>query len=88
MKKFRKRPETIEAVQWTGDNIREVKEFVFCSKTEKTGDQLEIRMTRVEGGGVGISYLILKLNHWLAKADGSYGILSPDEMKKKYEEIE
>jgi len=33
MKKYMKRPVTIEAIQWTGDNIKEVYDFAGASIT-------------------------------------------------------
>lgn len=41
MKKYTKKPVTIEALQWTGENRKEL--FDFCDKSYMNGDELRIQ---------------------------------------------
>ena len=42
MPKFRKKPVVIEAIQWTGDNKEEIKEFLGESRRKIPGNGLQI----------------------------------------------
>ena len=75
IKKYVKKPIEVEAVQWTGDNAKEVQEFME-SDTEK------IAIIVLEwglGGSIG-DYIIKGVN-------GGFYLCKPDVFKKTYEEI-
>ena len=38
--RYRKKPVTVEALQWTGDNIKEVDQFVGCSVSVRAWDRV------------------------------------------------
>ena len=75
IKKYVKKPLVVEAVQWTGDNAKEVQEFME-SDTEK------IAIIILEwgfGGSIG-DYIIKGVN-------GVFYLCKPDVFEKTYEEI-
>lgn len=72
IKKYKKKPVVIEALEWTGENFEEVKEF--CK--EVFGEKDNINPNNIPKG----SYITID-------EDGYVGICGPTMFKATYEEI-
>lgn len=83
MKKYKTKPNEIEAVEWRGSNIREMLDFYPEVITEENDyGELMIKISTLEGvmmANVG-DYIIKGLR-------GEYYPCKPDVFHKKYEEI-
>lgn len=68
MPKFRKRPVVVDAVQWRGNNEKEIEEFIkplHASMQDKDSGQLAIVDFRQSG------YVMLEMNDYIAReSDG------------------
>lgn len=93
MRRFRSEPQDIEAVQWTGDNLSEVREFGGRRIQERctAGCQVYVR-TRDFGDWAPVPRL-----SWIVRAaskvgstnnDGPYYIVDPDYFSAVFEEYE
>lgn len=82
--KFRSKPQEIEAVQWTGDNYREVHDF---GATVKTGaDFLALELEAGTNGAQG--YVPVPIGHWIVRQPGDltdHWPVDPDYFAAKYE---
>tara|TARA_Y100000114_G_C11663950_1_gene280403 strand:- start:155 stop:418 length:264 start_codon:yes stop_codon:yes gene_type:complete len=87
MPKFRKKPVVIEAVQWTGSNMREVDSFMDTDTDHGDGTSFvvgaEVKIATLEGvmtAGVG---------DWIIKGvNGEFYPCKPDIFEKTYEAVE
>jgi hypothetical protein len=79
--KFRKKPVVIEAIQWKGDNFKEIKEFIF--NTEKIftcGDAIHI--VTLEG------VMEASINDFIIKGvKGEFYPCKPDIFEQTYERV-
>lgn len=92
MKKYRKKPVVIEAVKWTGDNLKEIISFtkgVHKSVSHLSFDDFNIL---VKNEGLKIFTLEGKMNanigdYIIKGVSGEYYPCKPDIFDKTYEEI-
>ena len=77
--KFRKKPELVDAVQWNGENLPEVREFVDIDRLfTLPGNIVPIQTS--EGPAC------LSVGYWLVKhARGTFSLYSPANMLKHFE---
>jgi len=88
MQRFRKKTVEIQAVQWTGDNIVEIQEFMINSDRGphylsgfKNADEI-IGIDTLEG------QMIANKNDWIIKGiAGEFYPCKPDIFEKTYESI-
>lgn len=79
--KFRKKPVIIEAIQWTGNNIAEIADFMddeydFHPKNKK------IIIRTLEGN------MLANLKDWIVKGvNGEFYPCKPDIFEKTYEKV-
>jgi len=95
VKKYRKLPIVIEALQWTGENRRDMYDFLVCSQDEylkSFGKNFEIDHNRVEGGLIiktleGV--MLTKIGDYIIKGvDGEFYPCKSDIFEKTYELVE
>lgn len=88
--KYRTKPVTIEAIQWTGDNLLEVLDFVkvikdkpmFLNNSDK-GDFYEILIPTLEGT------MCAKVGDYIIKGlKGEFYPCKSDIFEMKYEKVE
>ncbi len=84
--KFRKKPVIIEAVQWTGENFKEILDFMRPVVPNHRGDaytlQHAIIIKTLEGEH------IASLNDWIIKGvQGEFYPCKPDIFKQTYEPV-
>lgn len=79
---YRKKPVVIEAVQWTGDNLREIKEFMEVDSVPYNAQKDSFLIKTLEG------------NHEASKGDwiikgvkGEFYPCKPDIFELTYEEV-
>jgi len=93
MARYRKRPVVIEAIQWTGDNLKEVIEFTGwheSAREKRTWEEYEqivakegLKIFTLEGPAVpGIGYYIIK------GVKGEIYPCRPDIFEETYEPVE
>ena len=93
--KFRKKPVVIEAVQWTGNNHREMWDFLTGKKEDYMtdyDDNFYIDHSKIEGGLV-IRTLegehVASIEDWIIKGvNGEFYPCKPDIFEKTYEKAE
>ena len=82
MKKFRKKPVVIEAVQWTEDNWEEVTLFAKGSSRNINTIKGYLEIITLEGT------MKANKNDWIIKGiQGEFYPCKPDIFKKTYEEV-
>lgn len=94
IRRFRKKPVIIEAVQWKRDNHREMFNFLEGKNDEyisAAGDNFYIDHSKVEGGLI-IKTLegehIANINDWIIKGiKGEFYPCKPDIFEQSYEEV-
>lgn len=78
--KYRKKPVVIEAVQWTGDNLKEVDEFMGVKYIEV--DTNAILIQTLEGD------MLASIGDYIIKGvQGEFYPCKPDIFKATYEEV-
>lgn len=78
IRKYRKRPIVVEAVQWTGDNLSEIQEFTSGIGLVADSEQgLKVLF-------VSIGSPIIKLGGFLVRDKDKLYSFSSDEFKEKY----
>ncbi len=93
--KYRKKPVVIEAVLWTGDNHREMFDFLTNKKDEymtANGDNFYIDHNKVKGGLI-IKTLegehIASIGDYIIKGvNGEFYPCKPDVFEKTYEKVD
>ena len=82
MSKYRKKPVVVEAVQWTGENVEEIEEFMKDAK-EDYGLSEESR--RIYFGGL----MFAMAGDYIIKDEkGEFYPCEPEIFHKTYEEVE
>lgn len=80
IEKFRKKPIVIEAIQWTGNNTKEVFEFIGTNKIIVFQDSFRIKTLE------GIFEVIS--NDWIIKGvNGEFYPCKPDIFEKTYDKV-
>lgn len=78
MAKFRKKPVIIEAIQWTGNNLEEIKDFMGYYESAKKN----LIIHTLEGK------MIAQVNDWIIHGvQGEYYPCKPDIFEKTYEPV-
>ena len=78
MVKFRKKPVIIEAIQWTGNNLEEIKDFMGYYELAKKN----LIIHTLEGK------MIAQVNDWIIRGvQGEYYPCKPDIFEKTYEPV-
>ena len=79
IKKFRKKPVTIEAIQWNGENLSEINEF---TKNEVENRESVLIIPTLEGD------MYASLRDYIIKGvNGEFYPCKPDIFAKTYEEV-
>ena len=79
IKKFKKKPVIIEAIQWNGENLSEIDEF---TKNEVKNYESVLIITTLEGD------MYASLNDYIIKGiNGEFYPCKPDIFAKTYEEV-
>lgn len=79
--KYRSRPQTVEAVQWTGDNFDDIQDF---------GAQVRRRdgLLQLKAGKDGVQeWVPVPVAHWVVRQDGDlsdHWLVDPDYFAAKY----
>lgn len=99
--KYRKKPVTVEAVQWTGDNVEEIQNFASASAIfeyiVRKGNQISLSYNKPHDGYVeGINLNIHTLegvmtaslyDYIIKGVNGEYYPCKPDIFEKTYEKV-
>ena len=81
--KYRKKPVTVEAIRWMGDNAPEVDLFVFDHENRYWDDDNKLIIKTLEGE------MIAELGDWIIKGiKGEFYPCKNDVFEQTYEEIE
>lgn len=81
IKLYRKKPVIVEVLQWTGDNLEDIKEFIGTGLIKDSDSSLIIKT--LEGN------IIASLNDFIIKGiQGEFYPCKPDIFKNTYEEVE
>jgi len=82
VKKFRKKPVVIEAIQYDGINFNAIKEFVNNATTLKTTVTRQLVIRTLEGP------MTAQMGDWIIKGiNGEFYPCKPDIFEKTYEEV-
>lgn len=92
--KYRKKPVVVEAVQWTGDNIEEMENFLKCDLINapiydgagylvEYNRELDLFIRTLEG-----DHLARKNDYIIRGVKGEFYSCKPDIFKMTYEEVE
>jgi hypothetical protein len=82
MKKYRKKPVVIEAIQWTGDNVDEIKEVCEFHSYISPEDENTLIIKTLEGN------MKCEKGSWIIKGvQGEYYPCKDDIFKQTYEEV-
>jgi hypothetical protein len=76
--KYRKKPVVVEAIQWTGENIKEVD--TFCDKCFTGSDDLHTVILECVMGAMPGDFIIKGVG-------GEFYLCKPDIFMKTYEEV-
>lgn len=90
--KFRKKPVVIEAMEWTGDNLREITDFTGLHRSAHKWSWDEYKQI-VEKGGLKIFTLegsmMASIGDWIIRGvKGEFYPCKPDIFKQTYEQVE
>lgn len=78
MAKFRKKPVIIEAIQWTGNNLEEIKDFMGYYEYAKKN----LIIHTLEGK------MVAQVNDWIIRGvQGEYYPCKPDIFERTYEPV-
>ena len=85
--KYRKKPVVIEAIQWNGNNLKEVKNFVdekvlLCDYPRGNHEQVELRIETLEG-----DHLVTKGDYIIKGVKGEFYPCKPDIFEQTYEMV-
>lgn len=81
---FRSRPQEVEAVQWTGDNLGEIFEFADDRATSS------VQLFLLAGKDGAQEWVPVPVGHWVVRSRGDtsdHWPVDPDYFANKYEEI-
>ena len=82
---FRKKPVSVAAIQWTGDNLLEIKEFfgIDSDKCSSLGQSSNLIIETLEGNQIAL------LGDFIIRGiKGEYYPCKPDIFEKTYEVVE
>jgi hypothetical protein len=82
---YSSKPSLIEAVQWTGDNIKEIADFGVAFRSRNPEWALEI----LAGKDGAQDFVPVPVGHWVVRAVGDltdHWPVDPDYFANKYEE--
>jgi len=83
MAKYRKKPVVIEAIQWTGDNLKECLDFMKFSNRTRTVYRDKIIIHTLEGA------MTASIGDYIIKGvSGEFYPCKPDIFEKTYEKVE
>jgi len=86
MAKYKKKPVVVEAVQWKGNNIKEIKQFVDNDKLAEPAEFCEVKnliIKTLEGD------MIAPIGDYIIKGvNGEYYPCKPNIFEKTYEKVE
>ena len=85
--KYRKKPVVIDAIQWNGDNLTEIKNFVdekvlLCDYPIGKHEQVELRIETLEG-----DHLVTKGDYIIKGVKGEFYPCKPDIFEQTYEMV-
>lgn len=86
--KYRKKPVVIEAIQWNGDNLTEIINFVdrnvlLCSPLRfATHEEIELSIETLEG-----NHLVTKGDYIIKGVKGEFYPCKPDIFEQTYEMV-
>ena len=81
IKKYKKKPVIIEAVQWTGENHKEIDEFITMANRTKIGST-KISINTLEG------IMTADIGDYIIKGvQGEFYPCKPDIFEQTYEEV-
>ena len=83
IKKYKKKPVIIEAVQWTGDNIDEIIKFCGDSLTFKGSKPFKVYINTLEG-----RHICSPHDYIIKGVQGEFYPCKPDIFERIYEEID
>lgn len=93
--KARKKPVVIEAIQWTGDNLQDVREFVGDYLFEFKTQTINLKKQEVKERTAGIKIKTLEGHHFANIGDyiikgvhGEFYPCKPDIFEETYEVVE
>lgn len=93
VKTYVRKPEPIQAIQWTGDNLEEIRSFIgYEKRNPKACDSDRLRDGAIEliidtSTGWNESWIFCKQYGYIAKiADGSICVWTCEDFEKKFEE--
>ena len=82
IKKYKKKPIIIEAVQWMGDNFDKISEFFDSKERNMWGEGDSIIIETLEG------QMYARIGDWIIKGIANeFYPCKPDIFKKTYEEV-
>ena len=82
VKRYRKKPVVIEALQYTGQNLKEVAEFCPSLNAEQGPAGIELKIPTLEGDhNVSVGDFVIK------GVQGEFYPCKPDIFQKTYEEV-
>ena len=82
IKKYRKKPVVIEAIQWTGNNHIEVAEFMFGANVYINNPKGYVEIEALEGK------MYAEVNDYIIKGvKGEFYPCKPDIFEQTYEEV-
>ncbi len=89
--RYRSKPSEIEAVQWTGDNLKELEffgvKFRYGPEAPALADPLKIKAGKDGAQG----YVAVPVGHWVVRSPGDltdHWPVDPDYFAAKYEPVE
>lgn len=83
VQKYKKKPVTIEAIKWTGDNFDAIKKFAG-KDVELDGDELIIK-TLEDGSKGQAKHVATKGDFVIKGVEGEFYFCKPDIFKKTYD---
>ncbi len=93
MPKFKRKPTTIEAIQFTGDNLEEINAFTGMDLKVKAGPLFSSRYVHIiiptlEDGRYGQVEHVAEVNDWIIKGvEGEFYPCKPDIFKLTYDPV-
>lgn len=80
MGKYRKKPVVIEAIVWTGDNLKDV--LTFSDKAYIDADNYTLKIETLEG-----THVATRGDYIIKGVKGEFYPCKPDIFKRTYEEV-
>lgn len=77
--KFKRKVNTVDAIQWTGDNVQEIKELLRDFPVKKSNENLKIKVN-------GNNFYVFKENYIILEGQNVM-ILSKEDFNKTFEEV-